>query len=63
VRACRSLLVTALVLLLLAAATATTGLPGILLQVHNEPCPRLLLVPLEASEVGLVELVIGLGAC
>jgi hypothetical protein len=28
--------------------------------VHNEPCPGLLLVPLEASEVGLFQLVVRL---
>lgn len=30
--------------------------------VNDEACPALLLVPLEASEVGFVQFVIGLGA-
>ena len=32
----------------------------LLLLMHNEPCPTLFLVPLEASEVGLVELIVRL---
>lgn len=51
-----------LVLLLLAATAATSREAGgrLLLKVYNEPCPALLLVPLEASEVGRIELIIRL---
>jgi hypothetical protein len=52
-----SLLVTTLVLLLFAAGR---WLPGILAEVHNQPGPRLLLVPLEAGKVLQVQLVISL---
>jgi len=52
-----SLLVTTLVLLLLAPAA---GYTGILLEVHNQPCPRLFLVPLEPCEVREIKLVISL---
>jgi hypothetical protein len=33
-----------------------------LLLVHNQTCPALILVPLEASEVGLVQFVIRLAS-
>jgi hypothetical protein len=54
------LLVLLLVLLLLATATSEPGRGRLLLKVNNKSRPGLLLVPLKASEVGLVELVIGL---
>lgn len=40
------------------------GLLGgvLLLLVDDQPCPALVLVPLEASEVGLVQFVIRLGS-
>ena len=57
--ACRSLLVLLLALLLLAAA-AEASLPSVFLEVHHQTSPRLLLVPLEAGKVWLVELVVGL---
>jgi hypothetical protein len=60
VRACRSLLFGLVLVLLLLAATAEAGLACVLAQVHDQPCPRLLLVPLESCEVGQVKLVIGL---
>ncbi len=33
---------------------------GVFAQVHHQPGPALLLVPFEAGQVGLIELVIGL---
>lgn len=53
-----SLLVLLLALLLLAAGEAR--LAGIFLEVHHQPGPRLLLVPLEAGKVWLLELIVGL---
>jgi hypothetical protein len=55
------LLVVFLALLLL--ATAATNGARILGLVDLQPCPALLLVPLEALEVGKLELVIGLTMC
>lgn len=48
-------------LLLLATAAGRHCRARLLLQVDNEPCPALLLVPLETSEVGLVKLIVRLG--
>lgn len=53
-----SLLVLLLALLLLAAGEAR--LAGIFLEVHHQASPRLLLVPLEAGKVWLLELIVGL---
>lgn len=56
-----SLLLFVLVLLLLLATAATkSGGSGFLLQVNNQPRPGLFLIPLEASQVWVVELIIGL---
>lgn len=56
-----SLLLFVLVLLLLLATAATeSGGSGFLLQMNNQPRPGLLLIPLEASQVWVVELIIGL---
>ena len=51
----------AVLLFLLAFLTLRLGRGRVLGEVHHEPRPRLLLVPLESSEVGLIELIIGLG--
>lgn len=49
-------------LLLLAAGTATRGhgAGGLVLEVDNQACPGLFLVPLKASQVWLLKLVISL---
>lgn len=60
-RARESLLLFVLALLLLLATAATeSGGSGFLLQVNNQPRPGLFLIPLEASQVWVVELIVGL---
>lgn len=49
-----------LVLLLLLAAATEPGGSGLLLQVNDQPRPGFFLVPLEACQVWVIELIVGL---